>query len=577
LAAITGGLAVRGVRPQRSAPATPIRFTVTLPPGDQIAALDRVPAIALAPDGSKLVYVASRGDRRQLFIKTIDQLQPTALLGTEDAENPFFSPDGRWIGFFTAGELKKVSAHGGSPIALASARLDFGASWLSNDAILFANAFQSGLLQVSASGGAVKSLTTVDGNAGEAGHQWPQVLPGGKAILFYLSKQTARSFDEGDIVAQSLDSGERRVVVAGGTSPHYVPTGHLLYLRGGTLFAVPFDAEILQVRGSAVPVIEGVAQSGLGVAHFAVSDEGTLAYLPRDRYQPSPVWVTRAGDKQHLSLPSGLYTQPRVSTNGSHVVFRTYGVNCDLWVYDVARTTLTRITLGGDNHSPVWSPDARRIAFDLAAEGRPDTRAIFVMNADGTGVPERMTMSEHSQTPQFWTRHQETLVFLDTDPTTGGQDIWWVPVTGDRMPRPFLRSPFRKAGPALSPDGRWIAYSSNESGLDQVYVQPFPTGGAKSQVSADGGREPIWNDNGRELFYRNGDSLMAVDVRTTPVFEAGQPHVLLRGQNQVSAYAVAPGAQRFLLIEQDAAPGTPAQVNVILNWFEELKQRVPTK
>jgi serine/threonine-protein kinase len=577
LAAVVGGLAVLGGRTEQRAHDTPMRFTVTLPPGDQIAALDRVPAIALAPDGSKLAYVASRGDRRQLFIKTIDRLQPTALLGTEDAENPFFSPDGQWIGFFAAGELKKVSVNGGSPIVLAPARLDFGASWLSNDAILFANAFQSGLLQVPAGGGAVKTLTTVDRNAGEAGHQWPEVLPGGKAILFYLTKQTARSFDEGDIVALSLKTGDRHVVVVGGTSPHFVSTGHLLYLRGGTLFAVPFDADSLQVRGSAVPVIEGVAQSGLGVAHFAVSHEGTLAYLPRDRYLPNPVWMTRTGDKQRLSLPFGLYTQPRVSTEGTHVLFRTYGVNCDLWVYDDVRTTLTRITLSGDNHNPVWSPDGRRIAFDLAVEGRPDTRATFLMNTDGTGVPERLTMSSHSQTPQFWSRHQETLLFLDTDLSTSGQDIWWVPLAVDRTPRPFLRSPFRKAGPALSPDGRWIAYSSNESGLDQVYVQPFPAGGAKSQVSTDGGREPAWNDNGRELFYRNGDSLISVDVRTNPAFVAGQPRVLLRGQNQVSSYAVAPGGQRFLFVEQDSAPGTPAQLNVIFNWLEELKQRVPTK
>jgi Tol biopolymer transport system component len=451
-----------------------MRFTVTLPPGDQIAALDRVPAIALAPDGSKLVYVASRGDRRLLFVKTIDRPQPTALLGTEDAENPFFSPDGQWIGFFAAGELKKVSANGGSPVVLAPARLDFGASWLSNDAILFASGFQSGLLQVSADGGAVKSLTTVDRSAGESGHQWPQVLPGGTAILFYLTKQTARSFDEGDIVALSLKTGKRLVVVAGGTSPHYVPTGHLLYLRGGTLFAVPFDADRLQVRGSAVPVIEGVAQSGLGVAHFAVSDGGTLAYLPRDRYQPNPVWVTRAGGKQRLPIPFGLYTQPRISTDGSHVLLRTYGINCDLWVYDVVRTTLTRITLSGDNHSPVWNPDGRRIAFDLASDGRPDTRAIFLMNADDTGVPERITTSGHSQTPQFWTRHEDTLVFLDTDPSTGGQDIWSVSLAGDRTPRPFsCDHRFGKPGPRSLPMDDGLRTALTSRGLTKFTCNHF--------------------------------------------------------------------------------------------------------
>jgi serine/threonine protein kinase len=574
VAAIAGAVVWRRNPSEPLTRQSTLRFSLALPVGDQIAALDRVPSIALAPDGSKLAYVASReGQPRRLFVKSIDELQPKSLPGTEDAENPFFSPSGEWIGFFAGGQLKKVSAKGGASIALSSAPLDFGATWLSNDAILFANNFGSGLAEVSAAGGAPKSLTKVDIDAGEAGHQWPQTLPGGQAVVFYLAKRTARTFDEGDIVVQSLTTGARNLLVSGATSPQYVPTGHLLYVRAGTVFAVGFDVQRLAVRGAAIPVIEGVAQSGLGAAHFSAGHDGSLAYLARDRYQPNSVWVTRTGERQRLPVPFGLYTQPQVSADGLRVLFRTYGINCDLWVYDTARTTLTRVTLHGDNHNPIWSPDGRRIAFDRDVNG---VRAIFTTSADGTGVEERLLTSSHSQTPQMWSMTNETLVFLDTDPSTGAQDIWWLPVAGDRIPRAFLRSPFRKSGPKLSPDGQWIAYTSNESGRDQVYVQPFPKGGAKSQVSTEGGREPVWNRNGRELFYRNGDFLMSVDVRTNPAFDAGQPRILMRGQGQVSGYDVSADGQRFLFIEQDGAPGTPAQVNLILNWFEELKRLVPT-
>ena len=556
------------------------RFSIALPRDQRITNFER-PVIALSPDGSELAYVATSGGGSQIYVQPLDQFQATALPGTDNASSPVFSPDGQWIAFFADEKLKKVSVKGGVPLALASSWLGgatsangFGASWNPDGSILFAPNFNSGLWEVSAAGGEPKQVTRVDANRGEVGHHWPFVLPSGKAVLFAVATRTAHRFDESQIVVQSLATGERRVLVDGGTSPRYVSTGHLLYVRDSTLMAVPFDVQHLEVRGAPVPLLDGVVQSYEGAAHLAIADNGTLAYLPADRYRSTLAWVSRAGLPEPLPLPSRPYVGPRVSPDGSRVVVQTVGINCDLWIYDLARGSLSRLTSEGDNEAPVWSLDGRRVVFDKVGRG------LFWKAADRSGTEERLTTSSHDQRPASWSPDGQILIFEDTDPQTRA-DIWWLAMGRDRTPRPFLRTPFNETAPRLSPDGRYIAYQSDETGQNEVYVRPFPEGGTTSQVSTEGGIEPVWAPSGRELFYRQGDKVMIVDVPVGSTFTAGRPRVLFEEPDYAfpffRTYDMSPDGHRFLFVEPGGRREAAADLRVVLNWFEELKARVPIK
>jgi dipeptidyl aminopeptidase/acylaminoacyl peptidase len=392
-------------------------------------------------------------------------------------------------------------------------------------------------------------------------------LPGGKAVVF-----------EGGhgVVAQPMGTSERRNLTQGGVSPRYLSSGYLIYAQAGTLMAVPFDPQRLEVNGTPVPVVQDVMlQSNPAPAQYSVSATGSLVYVPGSvqASQSKLVWVSRNGAEQPLPAPARDYESPRVSPDGRRVALASGG---QIWLYDLARDTLTRFTFEGSlNGGPVWTPDGKRIAF---SSDRGGALNLFWQKADGSGGLERLTTSERIEAPSSWSPYGQLLSFVEFDP----RPTIWVLSLSDRKAQPFLQTTANEGTPQFSPDGRWMAYVSNESGRNEIYVQPYPGPGGKWQISTDGGNKPVWNRNGRELFYRSGDKMMAVEITTAPSFSAGKPKTLFEGQHVSNTSApfpefdVSPDGQRFLMLKP-ATPeqAAPTQINVVLNWSEELKRIVP--
>jgi Tol biopolymer transport system component/predicted Ser/Thr protein kinase len=584
LLAATTGLAIWNLRP--ISPRLVTRAVVTLPPGQQLAGLDNGPAVALSSDGTHLAYVARQGGTQQVYLRAMDSSDARPIPGTEGAVNPFFSPDGQWIGFFAGGKLKKAAVNGGAALTLGNAVSSYGASWGSQGMIAFTPANVGALLQVSDAGGAPQALTRRE--KGETSHRWPDFLPGGKAVLLAASANTT-NWTNAHVAVQSVGTGERRNLIQGGTHPHYAASGHLVYAQGVSLMAVPFDPQRLAATGAAVPVVEGVLQSpSTGAAQYSFSATGSLVYVSGgvQGTQLRLVWVSRTGAEQPVAAPAHAYLNPRLSPDGRRVAVGITEPESQIWLYDLSRETLTRLTFEGNtNGYPAWTPDGKRIAFASTKEGPQN---LFWQLADGSGGLERLTTSEYSHTPNSFSPDGQLLAFHEVNPTTE-RDIWVLrmgdPSAGSgqvRKAQPFLRTPFTESAPRFSPNGRWLAYISDESGHFEIYVQPYPGPGGKWQISTEGGTEPVWNPNGRELFYRSGDKMMAVDIATQPSFAAGKPRVLFEGQYvptpaTLPNYDVSPDGQRFLmmLMPSEQAQAAPTQINVVLNWFEELKQKVP--
>jgi eukaryotic-like serine/threonine-protein kinase len=570
------GVAIWNLKPSLPQPVT--RTVINLPPGQQLAGLVSGPAVALSPDGTRLAYIAAQGGGvQQLYLRAMDSPEVKPIPGTEGAAVPFFSPDSQWVGFFAGGKLKKVSVGGGATVTLGDAAQPVGASWGSQGMIAFAPTTVSFLQQVPEAGGTPQPLARLE--KGEISHRWPEFLPGGKAVLF-AAAPSGNTFSNAEVAVQSVGTGERRNLIQG-AAPRYAPSGHLVYAQAGNLMAVPFDPRRLAVMGAAVPVAEGVLQSSIrGAAQYSFSTTGSLVYVSGgvQATQNRPVWVSRNGAEQPLAAPAHDYEYPRLSPDGRRLTVGIEEQESQVWLYDLSRETLTRLTFGGNyNIQPVWTPDGKRIAFQSNKEGPLN---LFWQMADGSGGLERLTTGEYLQAPHSWSPDGQLLAFIEVNPTTG-IDIWVLRI-GDRKAQPFLRTPFNEGGPRFSPDGRWLAYVSDESGRNEIYVQPYPGPGGKWQISTEGGTETVWNRNGRELFYRSGDKMMAVDIATQPSFTVGKPRMLFKGQYVPTAttppnYDVSPDGQRFLMlkpaVQEQAAP---TQINVVLNWFEELKRRVPT-
>jgi len=344
---------------------------------------------------------------------------------------------------------------------------------------------------------------------------------------------------------------------------------------------VPFDPQRLAITGPPVPMIEGVLQSPNGAAQYSISATGSLVYISGtiQSAQRNLVWVSRNGTEQPLSAPAHYYVQPRVSPDGRRVAVNITEQQVQVWLYDLTRDTLTRFTFEGNaNSAQVWTPDGKRIAFQSTKEGPQPN--LFWQLADGSGGLERLTTSQSRHAPSSWSPDGQLLAFVDGTPTTG-TDIWVLRLS-DRKAQAFLRTPFNETAPRFSPDGRWLAYVSDESGRFEIYVQPYPGPGGKWQISTEGGTEAVWNPNGRELFYRSGNKMMAVDITTQPSISVGKPRMLFVGQylptpGTLPNYDVSPDGQRFLMLKPvEQAQAAPTQINVVLNWFEELKQKVPT-
>jgi Tol biopolymer transport system component len=578
LVALVTGLVVWTLKPAAPpAPKPVMRFTVTLPPGQQLADLENAPAVAISPDGTHLAYVASQGGTQQIYLRAMDSLETKSIPGTDGAVNPFFSPDGQGLGFFAGGRLKKVSVSGGAalPVGDVVVVLPLGASWGSQGMIAFGPSLISALQQVSDVGGMPQPLTHLE--KGEANHRWPEFLPAGKAVLFAGGPD-----GNSQVAVQSVSTGKRQNLIPRGTQPLYALSGHLIYAQGGNLMAVPFDPERLVVTGATVPVVEGVAQSTssvAAVAQYGVSATGSLIYVPGGGpVSRRLVWVDRKGLEQALTAPAHAYRYPRLSPHEQRVaVTIEESSEGNIWIDDLARGTMTPLTHQGNALMGAWTPDGKRIAFVASTKEGP--RNAFWQWADGSGGLERLTRSEYTQAPNSWSPDGQRLALLENNPITG-RDIWMLRIS-DREMLPFLRTPFNEAAPQFSPDGRWLAYISDESGRDEIYAQPYPGPGQKWPISTDGGTEPVWNRNGHELFYRSGQKMMAVDIITQSGFTAGKPHMLFEGPFLLSPgtlpnYDVSPDGQHFLMLKPtEPAQAAPTQINVVLNWFEELKQKVP--
>jgi Tol biopolymer transport system component/predicted Ser/Thr protein kinase len=574
LVAAIASIAAWNLKPSSPRPVS--RTVIALPPGQQLAGLEQ-PAVALSPDGSQLAYVAIQGGTQQIYLRAMDSREAHPVPGTEGGVNPFFSPDGQWMGFFSGQRLKKVPVSGGATQTLVDAVQLQGASWSSKEIIAFKGLGISAFQQVPAGGGAPQPLTRVE--KGVAIQRWPDFLPSGEAVLFVVPP-SGFDWTNTQISVQSIGTGERRDLFRGGTQPRYAASEHLIYAQQGTLMAVPFDPRRLTTIGAPAPMVESVLQSALsGVSQYSLSATGSLVYVSGDvqSAQHQLVWVARNGAEQTIAAPTRTYIFPRLSPDGARIAVSIIEHETHLWLYDLARETMTRLTFEGTvNHNATWTPDGKRIAFDSDKEG---TLNIYWRLADGGGALERLTSSEHPNVPMSWSPDGQLLAFIETNAITGS-DIWVLRLS-DRKPQPFLATPFNESVPRFSPDGHWLAYISNESGRNEVYAQPYPGPGGKWQLSTEGGTEPVWNRNGRELFYRNGEKMMAVDIATQPGFVAGKPRMLFEGRYARSPatspnYDVSLDGQHFLMLKPDEKEtAAPTQINVVLNWFEELKRRVP--
>jgi Serine/threonine protein kinase len=551
------------------------RAVITLPPGQTLASLDEN-AIALSNDGTQLAYVALQGGMQQIYLRSMDSSQPRAIPGTEGASSPFFSPDGQWLAFFAEQKLKKVSLTGGGVITLGDVTNPHGGSWSNQGTIAYSSLPVGPLQQTPEAAAAPRPLTHLE--KGEVSHRSPEFLPGGKSLLFMAGTSSFNWGEEAHIVAQQ-GNNDRRELITGAVSPRYATTGHLLYAQGGNVLAAPFDAQRLAITGPAAPLVEGVLQSRItGASQYAISNTGSLAFISggmRTDFRKL-VWVDRNGKEQPVAAPVRAYLFPRLSPDGKHVAVGITEETTQVWSYDLDRETLTRITFEGNQSlNAVWSPDGKMLAF---RSHRAASDGIYVERADGSGESQGLMTSDLAKIPMSWSPDGKELAFMEISSATGF-DLWVLSVS-DRKPKLFLQTPFNESAPRFSPDGRWLAYVSNESGRYEIYVQAYPGPGSKLQISTDGGTEPVWNPNGRELFYRSGNKMMAVDVVSQAGFTASKPRVLFQGRFLPTPatspnFDVSRDGRRFVMVEAaEPEEQGPTQINIVFNWFEELKRRV---
>jgi serine/threonine protein kinase/Tol biopolymer transport system component len=541
--------------------------------------------VIISPDGSRLVFVSNG----RLFTRRLDQPKAIELAGTSGAYAPFFSPDGQWVAFFATRQLKKISVEGGAAVTLCGAVAGFGGSWSENGTIV-ASLNGSTLSRLPAAGGTPTMLTALA--EGETALRWPQILPGGKAVLFSV-RRSFGTFDDAHIDLVSFRDGRRTTLLRGGTFGRYLATskerGVLMYVNQGTVFGVPFDLERLDVSGTPSPVLAEVGFNNvMGAAQIDASQNGTLVYRSRSGGGlVSLQWLDAAGKTERLPAKPGAYANPHVSPVGPQLALSiiTAGGQ-DIWVYDWQRDRMSRLTFGGGTFVvPLWYPDGQFIAFTGAGSG-----GMFWTRADGAGKPQLLMQSKNLQIPGSFSPDGKRLAFADISSLAGLSqgDIWTVPVENDGTslktgkPEVFLQTPANEIFPAFSPDGRWIAYQSNESATDEIYVRAFPDRGGKSPVSNGGGLRPVWSRNGRELFYRTADQHIMVVAYTVKggVFVADKPRLWTEkrlADTPVQNFDIAPDGKRFLALMPASAPDEQqAQNHVVflLNFADDVRRRV---
>jgi serine/threonine-protein kinase len=582
------------------------RLQMNVSPADQFGGNDGRPirqAFALSPDGRTLVFSAVQKNARALYIRRLDRVSAELIPGTDGAMHPFFSPDGSWIGYWAAGQIRKVPLAGGPSVLVTAVPPIFGASWGNDGRIVFARG-AGGLLEVPADGGKPTEVTTLSSDRKEVSHRLPHALPGGDAVLFTVTHDRFPRWDETQVWLYSRRSGASKLLIEGGADARYVTSGHLLYAREGALLAVPFDPDRLEITGGAVGVVPDVMQAAYvtgqngdtGAMQVSVSSTGTLVYIAGGVHVPATytvVSVDRMGREEQLPIDPGEFRTVRRSPDGTRLALSTAGRERGVWLYDFARGTFARLTAADRSAVPVWTPDGERITYAAAANG-PD--GLYWIRSDGGGPPELLFTNPRNLVPGGWTPDGRQLLYytIPGDAPTPAQQEIAILAQGRGEQNPVnvgSESGMRGGGGVdVSPDGRWVAYQSRESGDFQVYVDAFPGPGPRFQISTKGGGSPVWSADGRELFYveplaadsgqpqpgSQGVRVMAVAVTMKPALSFGIPRPLFSGRYSMNApgrgYDVTRDGQRFLLLkERERAPDVISEMTVVQNWIAELK------
>ena len=550
------------------------------PVDGRVSGAEDANGLDISRDGRKIIFVgaASDGHDTGLYLKSAESAEPHFLPGTKGARGPFFSPDGEWVGFFTDNELRKISLHGGSPVSLAQTDDRRGAFWHPDGTLYFAGRSGSPIVKISSSGGAVLPVTSLDTERRERTHRWPSLVPGGKAFLYTSDTHESTEFyDDARIEAFDLETGSSTVVLEGSSRAVAMSDGILLFARDGSLFSVPFDLEKLEVTGTPqVALQEVLTIVASGAVQFAVSDSGALAYIPGGKTTEISdlVWVTLGGEREINSEQPGFFSQVALSPQGDRAVVMIPTEDTqDLWILDMERQTSSRLTFMATNSDPVWTRDGKRVIFGSNRDGinfKPYTKS-----ANGVGEPELIWDAPSAAYPIDVT-HDGRWLALELLPAQSDREIWIVDLSGEREPFSFFEGQIDCRHGSFSPDGRWLAYVSLESGTAQVYVRPFPSADGKWQVSQGLGLEPRWTPDGRRLFYRTTEGLKYVSVDASEGFRVGRPVLVDQGPIGPPfnmTYSFPPKGERLLALRPHLDDLTQWRVHVILGWQDRFSKR----
>jgi Tol biopolymer transport system component/tRNA A-37 threonylcarbamoyl transferase component Bud32 len=533
-------------------------------------------ALDISPDGKSVAFIIQDANplSRMIYIRRMDDLTERPVSGTEGASDVRFSSDGGSLVFSAGGDLDKIPVRGGSPVSVAKIQATRGISWGDADRIVYAPNPGSPLFMVSAAGGEPKQITTFDSAAGEASHRDPELLPGGDAVIFTVKTKFISRFSDAKIAAVRISTGERKILVDGGSGARYMADGHILYAQGSSLFIAPFDADKLELTGTPEMVLDsaGMLNEAFGYFTGGVSRTGTLVYAQGGPL-PFSKNLIQTYDRSGREVPSmgfeGLVGPFSISPDRKRIAMQKYAANDDIWVYDMDRRIETRLTFaGGNNWYPLWTPDGRSVVYTAERDGGTN---LFMKSADGSGTEKRLTRLPGRQIARSITADGRLVAFEQQTPQ-GISDLWILPMEGDSAPRPFLQSRFNDWACKISPDARWITYVSDESGRPEVYVRPFPAGDGKWQISTSGGNWPCWTRNGTEIIYLAADqSVMRVPVDVSSGFHPGVGTPMFRLPKNPIEMSVSPDGEMITT----SAFGAQTDIDrfvVVTNWFEELKR-----